>query len=138
MLTSRVGDPFTSPNPPLVVFFPFSFFLVPFSCLMLFMQDLSRTINIDFQKAKQLMKMKEEGNKAFRNGQYSEAYNQYSAALKVDPCNIYVNAKLFCNRATSCTKVCCIHYIFLHQSQTLLRMPIFHDPQSFWNLLFII
>ena len=48
---------------------------------------------------------KEEGNTAFRNKKYQEAYSLYSEALSIDPNNKTTNSKLFCNRATVCSKV---------------------------------
>jgi len=57
------------------------------------------------QKAKQLMAKKEEGNKEFRAGKFSEAYNIYTAALSIDPNNKFTNSKLYNNRATVCSKV---------------------------------
>uniref|UniRef100_A0A8C1EMB2 DnaJ homolog subfamily C member 7 n=1 Tax=Cyprinus carpio carpio TaxID=630221 RepID=A0A8C1EMB2_CYPCA len=52
------------------------------------------------RNAKALKAKKEEGNKAFKEGSYEEAYDLYSEALTIDPNNIKTNAKLYCNRAT--------------------------------------
>ncbi|WAR10786.1 DNJC7-like protein [Mya arenaria] len=57
-----------------------------------------------YKKAKQLISTKEEGNKEFRSGKFNEAYNSYTAALSIDPNNKFTNSKLYCNRATVCTK----------------------------------
>ena len=57
------------------------------------------------QNAKALKSKKEEGNKAFKEGDYEAAYELYSAALTIDPNNIKTNAKLFCNRGTVGSKV---------------------------------
>ncbi|XP_052813465.1 dnaJ homolog subfamily C member 7-like [Mya arenaria] len=58
-----------------------------------------------YKKAKQLISTKEEGNKEFRSGKFNEAYNSYTAALSIDPNNKFTNSKLYCNRATVCTKI---------------------------------
>uniref|UniRef100_A0A668RGA5 DnaJ homolog subfamily C member 7 n=1 Tax=Oreochromis aureus TaxID=47969 RepID=A0A668RGA5_OREAU len=52
------------------------------------------------RNAKALKAKKEEGNKAFKEGNYEAAYELYSEALTIDPNNIKTNAKLYCNRAT--------------------------------------
>jgi hypothetical protein len=52
-----------------------------------------------------LKQKKEEGNEAFKAGRFSEAYNLYTEALKIDPHNKSTNSKLFFNRATVCSKV---------------------------------
>lgn len=57
------------------------------------------------QKAKSLLAKKEEGNKEFRTGNYHEAYKIYTEALEIDPNNKFTNSKLYCNRATVCSKV---------------------------------
>ena len=57
------------------------------------------------QKAKSLLAKKEEGNKEFRAGNYHEAYKKYTEALEIDPNNKFTNSKLYCNRATVCSKV---------------------------------
>jgi DnaJ family protein C protein 7 len=59
-----------------------------------------------FQKAKQLRQKKEEGNAAFKGGKWAEAYDLYTQALDIDPCNKFTNAKLYFNRATVAAKVC--------------------------------
>ncbi|CAG5121036.1 unnamed protein product [Candidula unifasciata] len=58
-----------------------------------------------YRKAKSLTAKKEEGNAAFRGCKYDEAYNLYTEALSIDPNNKATNSKLFCNRATVCSKL---------------------------------
>ncbi|XP_052235097.1 dnaJ homolog subfamily C member 7-like isoform X3 [Dreissena polymorpha] len=58
-----------------------------------------------YRKAKQLIAKKEEGNKVFRAGNFEEAYKIYTEALEIDPNNKFTNSKLYCNRATVCTKI---------------------------------
>lgn len=60
---------------------------------------------LSFQNAKALKAKKEEGNKAFKEGNFEAAYDLYSEALTIDPNNIKTNAKLYCNRATVGSKV---------------------------------
>lgn len=57
------------------------------------------------QNSKALKAKKEEGNKAFKEGNFEAAYELYSEALTIDPNNIKTNAKLYCNRATVGSKV---------------------------------
>uniref|UniRef100_A0A671T7Y0 DnaJ homolog subfamily C member 7 n=1 Tax=Sinocyclocheilus anshuiensis TaxID=1608454 RepID=A0A671T7Y0_9TELE len=57
------------------------------------------------RNAKALKAKKEEGNKAFKEGSFEEAYDLYSEALTIDPNNIKTNAKLYCNRATVGSKL---------------------------------
>lgn len=64
---------------------------------------------IIFQNAKALKAKKEEGNKAFKDGNFEAAYDLYSDALTIDPNNIKTNAKLYCNRATVGSKVCNVY-----------------------------
>ncbi|XP_036405053.1 dnaJ homolog subfamily C member 7-like isoform X1 [Megalops cyprinoides] len=52
------------------------------------------------RNAKALKAKKEEGNKAFKDGNYEAAYELYTEALTIDPNNIKTNAKLYCNRGT--------------------------------------
>ncbi|KAG9474210.1 hypothetical protein GDO78_004491 [Eleutherodactylus coqui] len=52
------------------------------------------------RNAKALKAKKEEGNQAFKEGNYEMAYRLYSEALSIDPNNIKTNAKLYCNRGT--------------------------------------
>ncbi|XP_022103561.1 dnaJ homolog subfamily C member 7-like isoform X2 [Acanthaster planci] len=60
---------------------------------------------IAFKKCKLLKSKKEEGNEMFKRGNYQEAYGLYTEALQVDPLNVNTNAKLYCNRATVCSKL---------------------------------
>uniref|UniRef100_A0A3Q2QLE9 DnaJ homolog subfamily C member 7 n=1 Tax=Fundulus heteroclitus TaxID=8078 RepID=A0A3Q2QLE9_FUNHE len=57
------------------------------------------------RNAKALKAKKEEGNKAFKEGNFEAAYDLYSEALTIDPNNIKTNAKLYCNRATVGSKL---------------------------------
>uniref|UniRef100_A0AAQ6IUF3 J domain-containing protein n=1 Tax=Anabas testudineus TaxID=64144 RepID=A0AAQ6IUF3_ANATE len=57
------------------------------------------------RNAKALKAKKEEGNKAFKDGNFEAAYDLYSDALTIDPNNIKTNAKLYCNRATVGSKL---------------------------------
>lgn len=58
-----------------------------------------------YRKAKALLAKKEEGNKEFRGGNFHEAYKKYTEALEIDPNNKFTNSKLYCNRATVCSKI---------------------------------
>ena len=58
------------------------------------------------QKAKQLSAKKAEGNAAFKSGKFEDAYKIYTDALNIDEHNKFTNSKLYCNRATACSKVC--------------------------------
>ncbi|XP_078621401.1 dnaJ homolog subfamily C member 7-like isoform X2 [Branchiostoma floridae x Branchiostoma japonicum] len=60
---------------------------------------------VAFRKAKSLRAKKEEGNNAFKAGRYQEAYDLYSEALRIDPHNVFINSKLYNNRATVGAKV---------------------------------
>lgn len=60
---------------------------------------------VSFQNAKALKAKKEDGNKAFKKGNYKLAYELYTEALGIDPNNIKTNAKLYCNRGTVNSKV---------------------------------
>ncbi|CAH1253610.1 DNAJC7 [Branchiostoma lanceolatum] len=53
----------------------------------------------------QLADKKEEGNVAFKSGEYQKAYDLYSEALTIDPENKLTNAKLYNNRAAVCVKL---------------------------------
>ncbi|MGH0187930.1 UNVERIFIED_CONTAM: hypothetical protein FKN15_027204 [Acipenser sinensis] len=57
------------------------------------------------RNAKALKSKKEEGNNAFKDGNYEAAYELYSEALTIDPNNIKTNAKLYCNRGTVGSKL---------------------------------
>lgn len=48
---------------------------------------------------------KEEGNEAFKRGNFQEAFTLYTEALAIDPINKHTNAKLYFNRATVGSKV---------------------------------
>ena len=48
---------------------------------------------------------KEQGNTLLKSGQYEEAYAVYTEALTVDPDNVDLNSKLYCNRALAGSKV---------------------------------
>ncbi|KFO28527.1 DnaJ like protein subfamily C member 7 [Fukomys damarensis] len=52
------------------------------------------------RNAKALKAKKEDGNKAFKDGNYKLAHELYTEALAIDPNNIKTNAKLYCNRGT--------------------------------------
>ncbi len=52
-----------------------------------------------------LKQKKEEGNKFFKSRNLTEAFDTYSEALAIDPCNKFVNAKLYLNRAIVAAKV---------------------------------
>ncbi|XP_071545032.1 uncharacterized protein [Panulirus ornatus] len=58
-----------------------------------------------YKKAKLLKQKKEEGNEAFKKGNYQEAFNLYTDALAIDPLNKHTNAKLYFNRATVGSKL---------------------------------
>ncbi|XP_038072448.1 dnaJ homolog subfamily C member 7-like [Patiria miniata] len=60
---------------------------------------------VAFKKCKLLKSKKEEGNERFKGGRYKEAYDLYTEALEVDPLNVNTNAKIYCNRATVCSKL---------------------------------
>lgn len=65
----------------------------------------SSSHELPLQNSKALKAKKEEGNKAFKEGNFEAAYELYSEALTIDPNNIKTNAKLYCNRATVGSKV---------------------------------
>jgi DnaJ family protein C protein 7 len=58
-----------------------------------------------FKKAKSLQKTKGLGNDAFKAGKWQEAYDLYTESLTIDPNNKVINATLYFNRATTCSKV---------------------------------
>jgi DnaJ family protein C protein 7 len=58
-----------------------------------------------YKRAKALMHGREEGNKAYAAGRFEEAYALYTEALEADPNNKSVNAKIFVDRATVCSKL---------------------------------
>jgi DnaJ family protein C protein 7 len=55
--------------------------------------------------SKQLIRKKEEGNEAFKNGNPQEACDLYTQALAIDPYNSITNSKLYCNRALMLQKL---------------------------------
>ena len=57
------------------------------------------------QKCKLLKSKKDQGNDAFKAGQFQSAYDLYTEALSIDVHNVNTNAKLYCNRATVGSKV---------------------------------
>ncbi|KAI8501549.1 DnaJ sub C member 7 [Branchiostoma belcheri] len=66
--------------------------------------DHQRTLA--FQKMySKLAARKEEGNVAFKSGEYQKAYDLYTEALTIDPENKLTNAKLYNNRAAVCVKL---------------------------------
>jgi DnaJ family protein C protein 7 len=58
-----------------------------------------------YKRAKALVQRKEEGNKAYKAGRLEEAYSLYTEALRIDPRNKSINAKLFYNRAMVCSRL---------------------------------
>ncbi|KAL4715100.1 hypothetical protein ACJJTC_012147 [Scirpophaga incertulas] len=66
--------------------------------------DHKKAIEV-YKRAKLLKQKKEEGNEAFKMGRWQQALNLYNEALKVDPVNKTVNAKLYFNKATVCAKL---------------------------------
>ncbi|XP_047515372.1 dnaJ homolog subfamily C member 7 isoform X1 [Pieris napi] len=58
-----------------------------------------------YKKAKLLKQKKEEGNEAFKMGQWQQALHLYNEALTIDKNNRKVNAKLYFNKATVCAKL---------------------------------
>lgn len=60
--------------------------------------DHTKAMNI-YKRAKLLKQKKDEGNQAFKNNKFDEAYALYTEALKIDQFNAITNAKLYFNRA---------------------------------------
>jgi DnaJ family protein C protein 7 len=58
-----------------------------------------------YKKAKLLKQKKDEGNTVFKMSNWSAAYEIYTEALGIDPCNKFTNAKLYCNRAIVAAKL---------------------------------
>lgn len=58
-----------------------------------------------YKKAKILQTKKELGNQAFKAAKWQEAYDLYTESLSIDPNNKTINAALYFNRATTCSKV---------------------------------
>ena len=63
---------------------------------------LSRVL---LKKVKQLEQAKEDGNQAFKTGQYQQAFDLYTKALELDPSITDFNCKLFSNRAMVLSKL---------------------------------
>ncbi|XP_062518402.1 dnaJ homolog subfamily C member 7-like isoform X2 [Corticium candelabrum] len=57
------------------------------------------------RQAKALNAKKEEGNSAFKSGDYDRAHQLYTEALQIDPHNRFTNAKLYYNRGTVLAKL---------------------------------
>ncbi|XP_015273616.1 PREDICTED: dnaJ homolog subfamily C member 7 [Gekko japonicus] len=57
------------------------------------------------RNAKALKAKKDDGNKAFKEGNYQLAFDLYTEALAIDPNNRKTNAKLYCNRGTVNSKL---------------------------------
>ena len=96
-----------SPFPIILSYF---FFAQGFlTCDSIILWYMINFVNVFFffpkQKAKQLIAKKEEGNKEFRSGKFEAAFTIYTQALQIDPNNKFTNSKLYCNRATVCSKV---------------------------------
>jgi DnaJ family protein C protein 7 len=60
---------------------------------------------INYKRAKALLQKMEDGNKAYNEGRFSEAYSTYTEALKLEPKNNLANMKLFYNRALVCSRL---------------------------------
>lgn len=58
-----------------------------------------------YKRAKLLKQKKEEGNEAFKMGRWQQALSLYNEALTIDKMNRAVNAKLYYNKATVCSKL---------------------------------
>lgn len=58
-----------------------------------------------YKRAKMLIQKKEQGNAAFKMGDFARAMEIYSEALDIDERNKSTNAKLYCNRATVAAKL---------------------------------
>ena len=57
------------------------------------------------QKAKLLKSTKDDGNEAYKTGDFEKAYELYSKALEIDPNNLSTCAKLYYNRGVVASKV---------------------------------
>jgi DnaJ family protein C protein 7 len=77
------------------------------------LKHVNQALNLDpdnqkcfqFRKQlKQIEQLKEEGNQAFKNGNYVDAMEKYSRAVAVDPLNNTLNATLNCNLAAAAAK----------------------------------
>jgi DnaJ family protein C protein 7 len=55
-----------------------------------------------YKQAKSFIQKMGKGNKAHKQGRFSEAYTNYTEALKIDPSNNAVNMKLLLNKAMVC------------------------------------
>ncbi|KAH0626922.1 hypothetical protein JD844_002219 [Phrynosoma platyrhinos] len=61
--------------------------------------------SVTTMNAKALKAKKDDGNKAFKEGNYKLAFELYTEALAIDPNNRKTNAKLYCNRGTVNSKL---------------------------------
>lgn len=57
------------------------------------------------KQIKEIDRKREEGNSAFKSGQYARAKELYTETLALDPTNKLVNAKIYSNRATANVKL---------------------------------
>jgi len=78
------------------------------------------------QKSKQLVIKKEEGNNAFKAGQYQQACELYTEGLSIDKYNKITNAKLHCNRALVESKVLTIPELKIMVSHSSFSNPLQH------------
>lgn len=67
-----------------------------------------------------LKQKKQEGTDKFKAKDWTGAYDLYTEALAIDPCNKSVNAKLYLNRAISLSKV--------NNFKKLNLVPLNHTP----------
>jgi len=58
-----------------------------------------------YKRAKSLIQKKEDGNKAFKMGDFQDAIKIYTDCLKIDEKNKITNSKLYCNRGTAAAKL---------------------------------
>ena len=82
------------------------------------MQHFRQALNYDpdlrdavkyLRMVQKLERTKEEGNVAFKDGQFDEAVRLYGIALEVDPLNRTTNSRILQNRALASIKVRCLH-----------------------------
>jgi DnaJ family protein C protein 7 len=72
-----------------------------------------------YKRAKALVQRMQEGYEAFTAGRYKEACAIYAQALRIEPNNNSINAKLFFNRATVCSKLGRFNEAVAHCSSAL-------------------